>query len=60
MSIMPIHKTDDIPPPKIFGVYPAKPGSDRSVEVIGRVREDGSVEVLGIREPAEKGREAGK
>jgi hypothetical protein len=57
---MPIHKTNDIPPPKIFVLDPAKPGSDRSVEVIGRVREDGSVEVLGIREPAEKGREAWK
>jgi hypothetical protein len=57
---MPIHKTNDIPPPKIFVLDPAKPGSDRSVEVIGRVREDGSFEVLAIREPAEKGREAGK
>ena len=56
--LMPTHKTDIRHP--TIGIDPAKPGSDRSVEVIGRVREDGSVEVLGIREPAENGREAGK
>jgi hypothetical protein len=55
---MPIHKTDIRHP--TIGDDPAKPGSDRSVEVIWRIREDGSVEVLGVREPAEKGREAGK
>ena len=55
---MPIHKTDIRNPTIVRD--PAKPGSDRPVEVIGRVREDGSVEVLGIREHAEKGREAGK
>lgn len=49
-------KTDTQPS---IGIDHAKPGSDRSVEVIGLVREDGSIEVLGYREPAEKRREAG-
>ena len=43
-----------------IGIDHAKPGSDRTVEVIGRVREDGSIEVLGIREPVAKGPEVGK
>lgn len=50
-------KTDTHPS---IGFDHAKPGSDRSIEVIGRVREDGSIEVLGYREPVENRREAGK